>query len=121
MWIWLTPLLLVISNAAMLAAWYGHLRWSGQNSTWTLGLVILVSWGIALVEYLLMIPANRFGFKEFGGPYSLVQLKVMQEVIHLGLFALMIALFFKSESLSWRHALAALFLIAAVALVYKNP
>lgn len=83
-----TVILLIISNVFMTLAWYGHLKLqsSGVSSNWPLYAVILISWGIALVEYVFMIPANRIGFDGNGGPYSLVQLKVMQECITLVVF-----------------------------------
>ena len=67
----------------MTMAWYGHLKFKEMNWSQNLGLVaiILISWGIALFEYILQVPANRIGFNENGGPFSLVQLKVIQEVI----------------------------------------
>jgi hypothetical protein len=117
-----TILLLLASNTFMTFAWYGHLRF--KDITWVkeLGLfaVILVSWGIAFFEYCLMVPANRLGHLAHGGPFSLVQLKVIQEVITLLVFAVFTSLVFKGETLKWNHALAALLLIAAVWLVFKD-
>ena len=78
-----TPLLLVGSNLFMTYAWYGHLRDLKARALW---LAVLVSWGVALFEYLLQVPANRIGFQQAG--YSLQQLKVMQEVITMAVFAL---------------------------------
>lgn len=67
-----TVILLIISNVFMTLAWYGHLKLqsSGVSSNWPLYAVILISWGIALLEYVFMIPANRIGFDGNGGPYS---------------------------------------------------
>lgn len=118
--IWLTLALLSASNIFMLLAWYGHLKFKALRGFSHLGLgaIILISWGIALLEYCLMIPANRIGYQGNGGPFSLVQLKVIQEVLHLGLFTLFVIFFFQGETLRWNHALAGLLLIAAVYLVF---
>ena len=75
-----TVLFLVIANVFMTFAWYGHLKLSstGVSTNWPLFAIILLSWGIALVEYCFQVPANRMGYQGNGGPYSLIQLKVMQ-------------------------------------------
>jgi uncharacterized protein (DUF486 family) len=80
-----TVLLLICSNIFMTVAWYGHLKFKELSWFNNLGLVsvILISWGIALFEYSAQVPANKIGFIENGGPYSLWQLKVIQEVITL--------------------------------------
>ena len=77
----LTIGLLVVSNAFMTFAWYGHLKLqdAGVTSNWPLYGVILLSWGIALFEYCFQVPANRLGFVGNGGPFTLMQLKVVQE------------------------------------------
>lgn len=82
--------------------------------------IILISWGIAFFEYLLQVPANRIGFKDNDGPFSLVELKVIQEVITLVVFVVFSIFFFKTETLRWNHFLAFVFLILAVYLVFKN-
>ncbi len=117
-----TVVLLVLSNAFMTLAWYGHLRFKDHPSLAKLGLVsvILISWGIAFFEYCLQVPANRLGYVEDGGPYSLVQLKVIQEVITLAVFVGFSLIAFKEESFRWNHALAGLLLVAAVWLVFKK-
>jgi uncharacterized protein len=118
----LTVGLLVISNIFMTFAWYGHLRlkeFSWFSSLPLLG-VILVSWGIAFFEYCFQVPANRIGFQENGGPFSLIQLKVIQEVITLAVFVVFSTVFFKTESFRWNHLLAFCFLVAAVYLVFKK-
>src|SRR5690606_20605348 len=83
-------ILLVLSNAFMTLAWYGHLQFREMKWSASLPLIIiiLISWGFALFEYLLQVPANRIGYKEYGGPFSLVQLKVIQEVITLVVFVI---------------------------------
>ena len=116
----LTVGMLVISNIFMTFAWYGHLKLqqTGVSSNWPLYLVILFSWGIALLEYSFQVPANRIGFVGNGGPFTLMQLKVMQEAITLVIFTVFTVVFFKGESLHWNHFLAFLFLIGAVYFVF---
>ena len=111
-----TVLLLVISNVFMTFAWYGQLKLNQMNigRDWPLILVILASWGLALFEYLFMIPANRMGSSINGGPYSLMQLKIIQEVISLTVFTLIVTFVFKGEPIHWNHFAAFLCLIAAV-------
>ena len=116
----LTVGMLVISNIFMTFAWYGHLKLqqTGVSSNWPLYLVILFSWGIALLEYSFQVPANRIGFVGNGGPFTLMQLKVMQEAITLVIFTVFTVVFFKGESLHWNHFLAFLLLIGAVYCVF---
>ena len=113
--IW-TILLLIGSNVCMTFAWYGHLKLQGMHISdgWPLILVILFSWGIAFVEYCLMVPANRIGSNINGGPFSLIQLKVIQEVISLTVFTIIVTLVFKGETLQWNHLVAFVCLILAV-------
>ncbi len=117
-----TVLLLIVSNIFMTLAWYGHLKLqqTGVSSSWPLWAVILFSWGIALIEYSFMIPANRIGFRGNGGPFSLVQLKVTQEVISLVVFTIMAMFVFQGMSLRWNHVAAFLLLVAAVYLVFMD-
>jgi hypothetical protein len=107
----------------MVCAWYGHLKMKQQFS-WFEHLpligVIIFSWLIALLEYCFQVPANRIGFKDNGGPFSLIQLKVIQEVITLIVFVVFSLVAFKGETFRWNHALAFLFLVAAVYLVFKK-
>ena len=86
----ITLVLLVVSNVFMTFAWYGHLKLqsTGISANWPLYAVILFSWGIALLEYCCQVPANRIGFEGNGGPFSLLQLKVIQEVITLVVFVI---------------------------------
>lgn len=114
--------LLVLSNSFMTVAWYGHLRFKEHPAwaKWGLFPVILMSWGIAFFEYCLQVPANRIGYSGYGGPFSLVQLKVVQEVITLAVFAVFSMVAFKDVEFRWNHALAAAFLVAAVWLVFKK-
>ena len=101
-------LLLIGSNTFMTIAWYGHLRFKAVAWYW----VILVSWLIALPEYALQVPANRLGY----GPLSATQLKVIQEAVSLGVFAVFAAVYFK-EMPTWRTVVAFALIIAAVALI----
>ncbi|MCU0369028.1 MAG: DMT family protein [Cyclobacteriaceae bacterium] len=117
-----TIILLVLSNTFMTFAWYGHLKFNEMKWGASLPLitVILISWGIALFEYLLQVPANRIGFKNYGGPFSLLELKVIQEVITLVVFVAFSVLFFKTETFRWNHILGFIFLILAVYFVFKK-
>lgn len=115
--LWLTIILLVISNIFMTFAWYGHLKLQQMkviSDSTPLWIVIVLSWLIALAEYSFMVPANRIGFAGNGGPYSLTQLKVMQEAITLIVFTLFSVVFFKGETLHWNHLAAFVCLVAAV-------
>jgi hypothetical protein len=115
-------LLLIVSNVFMTFAWYGHLKLQDAKliDNWPLILVILFSWGIALFEYCAQVPANRMGFQGNGGPFTLMQLKVIQEVITLVVFTLFSTLLFKGESLHWNHLAAFLCLILAVYFVFMR-
>ncbi|MFC4874331.1 DMT family protein [Negadavirga shengliensis] len=117
-----TIVLLMFSNAFMTMAWYGHLKFKELKWFENLGLlaIVLISWGIALFEYFFQVPANRIGFKENGGPFSLVELKVLQEVITLVVFMLFTFLFFKNESFRWNHMVGFMFLVGAVYFIFKK-
>src|SRR5260370_33893186 len=118
----LTIILLILSNTFMTFAWYGHLKFKDMKWSENLSLawVILISWGIALFEYSLQVPANRIGFKSYGGPFSLVELKVIQEEITLSVFVVFSVIFFKSETLRWNHFVGFVFLILAVYFIFKR-
>ena len=115
-----TILLLIASNVFMTFAWYGHLKLQEMkiSSSWPLIFVILFSWGVAFLEYCAQVPANRIGFIENGGPFNLMQLKIIQEVISLTVFTLMVTLMFKGQALQWNHFAAFLCLILAVFFVF---
>jgi hypothetical protein len=106
----------------MTLAWYGHLKFREMNWFQNLGLVsiVLISWGIALFEYFFQVPANRIGYREFGGPFSLVELKVIQEVITLLVFTIFTILFFRTETLRLNHFIGFFFLILAVYFIFKK-
>lgn len=105
----LPVLLLVASNAFMTLAWYGHLAFKEKP----LVLVILVSWGIAFVEYCLAVPANRYGH----GVYSAAELKTIQEVVTLAVFAVFSFLYLK-EPLGWTHLAGFTLIAAGAALIF---
>ncbi|MBB3187459.1 DMT family protein [Microbacter margulisiae] len=117
----LTILMLSISNIFMTIAWYGQLKLREYSWFESLPLftVILMSWGVAFFEYCVQVPANRIGFRENGGPFSLMQLKVIQEVITLIVFVCFSMIVFKI-TIRWNHILAMILLIAAVYLVFKE-
>jgi uncharacterized protein (DUF486 family) len=117
-----TLLLLLCSNTFMTLAWYGHLKFHHMRGLQSLGLVsvILISWGIALLEYCFQVPANRMGFTGHGGPFSLVQLKFIQEIMSLSVFFIFSLLVFKGETWRLNHLWAALCLIAAVYFIFKH-
>lgn len=120
---WLTIILLVISNIFMTFAWYGHLKLQQMKiftSNTPLYVVILVSWGIALLEYSCQVPANRIGYQGNGGSFSLMQLKVIQEAITLIIFTVFTVVFFKGETLQWNHFAAFVCLILAVYFVFMK-
>ena len=115
-----TIILLVLSNIFMTFDWYGHLKLQEMkvSTSWPLILVILFSWGLAFFEYCAQVPANRIGFSGNGGPFSLVQLKVIQEVVSLVVFTLIVTVLFKGESLHWNHLAAVGCLVLAVFFVF---
>jgi uncharacterized protein (DUF486 family) len=117
-----TLFLLVLSNTFMTLAWYGHLRFHEMKGFQKLGLVsiVLISWGIALFEYFFQVPANRIGYKENGGPFSLIQLKVIQEVISILVFAVFTLLVFKSEVFRLNHVISFCLLVLAVYFMFKK-
>ena len=118
----ITLVLLVVSNVFMTFAWYGHLKLqsTGISANWPLYAVILFSWGIALLEYCCQVPANRIGFEGNGGPFSLLQLKVIQEVIPLVVFVIFSLWAFEGFQLRWNHILAFFMLIGAVYLIFMK-
>ncbi|MBP3762747.1 MAG: DMT family protein [Bacteroidales bacterium] len=109
-------LLLVVSNVFMTLAWYGNLKLEQMNISkdWPLIAIILLSWGVALLEYLVMIPANRIGSQITGGPFTLMQLKIIQECLSLTVFTVMVATLFKGEPIRWNHFVSFGLIVLAV-------
>lgn len=112
----LTVLLLICSNVFMTFAWYGNLKLQQMKiiTDWPLIAIILLSWGMALLEYCFMIPANRIGSQITGGPFSLMQLKIIQEGISLVVFTVIVATVFKGEPIRWNHLVSFGLIILAV-------
>lgn len=118
----LTIGLLVLSNIFMTLAWYGHLKFGEMKGFQKLGLIaiIFISWGVALFEYCAQVPANRIGYQQYGGPFSLVQLKVIQEVITLVVFTIFTLLVFRNETFRINHLIGFVFLVLAVYFIFKK-
>ncbi len=114
--------LLIVSNIFMTIAWYGHLKLEEDKmiSNWPLILIILASWGVAFFEYSCQIPANKIGFIGNGGPFNLIQLKVLQEVISLVVFTIFTMICFREQTFQWNHIAAFVCLIAAVYFVFMK-
>lgn len=114
--------LLVLSNVFMTIAWYGHLKFA--ENAWfkrlSLPAVILLSWSVALFEYSAQVPANKIGYSANGGPFTLWQLKVIQEVITLVVFTGFTLLVFKNEVFRLNHCIGFCFLVLAVYFIFKN-
>jgi len=117
-----TILLLILSNIFMTLAWYGHLKLSetGISSNWPLFGIIAFSWVIAFFEYCCQVPANRIGFVDNGGPFTLMQLKVIQEVISLIIFCIIANFLFQGQQLHWNHLAALVCLVLAVYFVFMK-
>ena len=116
-----TILLLIISNSFMTLAWYGNLKLQEMkiiSPNTSIVFIVLISWCVALLEYSFLIPANRIGSDINGGPFSLVQLKVIQEVISCLVFGVIVSVLFKGETLQWNHFVAVIFLVLAVYFVF---
>ena len=118
----LTIGLLICSNIFMTFAWYGHLKLA--ENAWFSKLplfgVIVFSWLIAFFEYCFQVPANRIGFEGNGGPFSLLQLKVIQEVITLTVFVFFSLIVFKNDSFRFNHFIGLIFLVLAVYFIFKK-
>ena len=118
----LTIVLLILSNTFMTLAWYGHLKF--KEMSWFAGLslvgIVLISWGIALFEYFFQVPANRMGYKGNGGPFSLVELKVIQEVITLVVFTVFTLVAVENETFRLNHLIGFIFLVLAVYFIFKK-
>lgn len=117
-----TIILLILSNTFMTLAWYGHLYFKNIHWLARLGLfsVILASWGLAFFEYVLQVPANKIGFRENGGPFSLFELKIIQEAISLLVFTIFAILVFKTDKLAWNYVVGFIFMLLAVFFIFKK-
>ncbi len=117
-----TVVLLVLSNIFMTFAWYGHLKFKEMKGFDALPLmwIVIISWSIALFEYMFQVPANRIGYHGNGGPFSLMELKVLQEVITLTVFVVFSLLVFKNETFRINHLIGFIFLILAVYFIFKK-
>ena len=107
-----TVLLLVVSNAFMTLAWYGHIAFKSRLERFGLTAIVLLSWGIALFEYCFQVPANRTG--------SAWELKVIQEVVSLSVFTVFALVFMKSDTLRWNHLAGFLCLVLAVYFIFRK-
>ena len=121
-----TILLLIASNVFMTFAWYGQLKLPSvipSAKDWPLIFIILLSWGIALIEYFFMIPANRIGSQVNGGPFNLIQLKVIQEAISLIVFTILVMTVLKTgenDTFRWNHLVSFIFIVLAVFFAFKK-
>jgi len=118
----MTIILLIASNTFMTIAWYGHLKFKDIGFLKNVGLIgtILISWAIALMEYSLMVPANKLGSNVNDGPFNMWQLKLIQEVVSISVFVIFTLVFFKSDQLKWNHLVGFVFLIGAVYFFFKK-
>ena len=118
-----TIILLIFSNVFMTFAWYGQLKLPEvvpSSKDWPLIFIILLSWGVALIEYFFMIPANRIGAAVNGGPFNLIQLKVIQEAISLSVFTAIVITVFKTETFRWNHIVSFILIVLAVFFAFKK-
>lgn len=112
--------LLVCSNLFMTLAWYGQVMFKSRFERIGIIAVIAISWLVALFEYCFMVPANRLGSAEYGGPFSIWELKVIQEVVSLTVFTVIVLLVMKNEALKWNHLVGFLCLVLAVFFIFKK-
>lgn len=115
-----TIALLVCSNIFMTLAWYGHIAFKSRLERYGLAAIVVISWAIALFEYCFQVPANRIGSAELGGPFTIWQLKVIQEVISLVVFTLFVVVFMKGDALKWNHLAGFGCLILAVYFIFRK-
>lgn len=113
---------LIISNFFMTFAWYGHLQFKKWNILQETGLfgIILISWGIAFFEYIFQVPGNRIGSVQFGGPFDLFQLKIIQEVISLAVFTICAVFIFRTDRFQWNYMVGFGLMALAVFFVFKK-
>ena len=112
--------LLIISNTFMTLAWYGQIAFRTRLERFSVAAIVVLSWCVALIEYAFMIPANRIGAAAFGGPFTLWQLKVIQEVISLTIFTLFMLLCMRNEPLRWNHIAGFVCLVLAVYFLFRR-
>ena len=112
--------LLICSNLFMTLAWYGQVMFKSRFERFGLIAVIFISWVVAFFEYCFMVPANRLGSVEYGGPFSIWELKVIQEVVSLSVFTVIVLLVMKNEALKWNHLVGFICLVAAVFFIFKK-
>ncbi len=112
--------LLICSNLFMTLAWYGQVMFKSRFERIGIMAVIGISWLVALFEYCFMVPANRLGSAEYGGPFSIWELKVIQEVVSLTVFTVIVLLVMKNEALRWNHLVGFICLVAAVFFIFKK-
>lgn len=117
-----TVVLLIFSNSFMTVAWYGHLKYKNVSRYEALGLtaIVLISWGIALFEYFFQVPANRMGYRGTGGPFSLIELKLIQEVISISVFILFALIVFRTEQFRLNHLIAFLCILGAIYFTFRK-
>ncbi len=115
-----TITLLILSNAFMTLAWYGHIAFKSKMERFGMITIIFISWGIALFEYFCQVPANRIGSADLGGPFSIWELKVIQEVISLTVFSVFVLFFMKGDPVKWNHIAGFICLIMAVWFIFKK-
>ena len=104
----------------MTLAWYGQVMFKSRFERIGIIAVIAISWLVALFEYCFMVPANRLGSSEYGGPFSIWKLKVIQEVVSLTVFTVIVLLVMKNEALRWNHLVGFLCLVLAVFFIFKK-
>lgn len=117
-----TIVLLLVSNLFMTFAWYGHLQFQKIDWLKNTGLIgiIAISWAIALFEYIFQVPANRIGHIKHGGPFSMFELKTIQEAVSITVFVLVNIYVFKEGSMQWNHILGFALIVLAVFVIFKK-
>lgn len=115
-------LLLILSNTFMTLAWYGHLFFKTKGILINVGLwgAVFISWGLALFEYIFQVPANKIGFEGNNGPFSLFELKIIQETITLIIFSLFAVFIFKTDKLAWNYIVGFILILLAVFFIFKK-
>lgn len=114
--------LLILSNVFMTLAWYGHLLFKNYPTLARLSLfaVVLVSWGLAFFEYIFQVPANKIGYRGNGGPFSMFELKTIQEAVSLIVFMLMTTYVFRTEKPAWNHLVGFGLIVLAVYVIFRK-